>query len=330
MIAGCWLVLLAGTSFCGDDTLDLSAVVKDRGRGGIVVHLGASNPDRLLKLHEKGGFVIQALDRDIARVAAARKTIQAGGVYGPVSVRQFREDRLPFRENLVNLVIVDDRLDLPDSEILRVLAPLGAAWFREGTTWKKRVKPWPDEIDEWTHFLHGADGNAVSSDSKVGPPRRLQWSAGSFWGRSHEMNNSFPALVTARGRMYFIFDQGITGIEDPRLPEKWTLMARDSFNGTLLWEHPLKNWGSHLWRSRALRFFGGNMARRLTVDGDRLYCTLDYGGPVMMLDGATGEDARHHPRNRGRRGDPGRRRPGPHREPRRGAAQEILRPHHRL
>ena len=31
------------------------------------------------------------------------------------------------------------------------------------------------EIDEWTHYLHGPDNNAVADDTRVGPPRYMQW-----------------------------------------------------------------------------------------------------------------------------------------------------------
>jgi len=47
--------------------------------------------------------------------------------------------------------------------------PIGAA-----ERWIKIVKPWPEESDQWTHWLHGADGNAVARDSVVAPPRHLQ------------------------------------------------------------------------------------------------------------------------------------------------------------
>jgi hypothetical protein len=29
-------------------------------------------------------------------------------------------------------------------------------------------------------------------------------------------------------------------MEDPRLGEKWMLIARDAFNGSLLWQRPLR------------------------------------------------------------------------------------------
>ena len=283
------IALLLTTTLCPADELDVAAVHGDRARGAIIVHLGCGNSHRLMDLHAGGRYVVQALDRDAAKVAAVRKHLQEKGLYGLASARRLSEDRLPYADNLINAIVVDDPLGIAKAEIMRVVTPLGAAWIRDGAAWKKSVKPWPKELDEWTHFLHDAGGNAVSSDTRVGPPRRLQWSAGSLWGRSHEMNNSFPALVTARGRMFYIFDKGVTGMEDKRLPEKWTLTGRDGFNGSLLWERPLPAWGSHVWKTRALRFFGGGVARRLVVDGNRLWCTIEYGGKVHEIDATTGK-----------------------------------------
>ncbi len=256
---------------------------------GIVVQLGCEDVDTLNTLHADGRFAVQGLDRDAAVVDATRAQLHKQGVYGPVSARVFEGDTLPFNDNLVNVLAVSSDQGISDAEIMRVLAPYGVALIRQGNEWTKREKAYPDDIDEWTHFLRDASGNAVSKDKKVGPPRRLQWSADTLWGRSHEMNNSFPALVTAKGRMIYIFDTGITGMEDARLPENWTLIARDAFNGTLLWQRPLEKWGSRYWKQRALRFFGGNMARRLVVDGDTVYCTFEFGGVVSMLDADTGK-----------------------------------------
>ncbi len=256
---------------------------------GVLAVLGCGDGRQCVDLHAGGQFVVQGLDRDAEKVAAARGAIQSKGCLGPVSVRRLAGPKLPYADNLISLMVVEDSLGIERQEMLRVVRPLGVLLTREGETWTKTVKPWPADLDEWTHFLRDASGNAVSKDALVGPPRRLRWSAGPLWGRSHEMNNSFPALVTARGRIVYVFDRGLTGMEDPRLPERWTLIARDAFNGTLLWERPLPTWGSQTWGSRALRFFGGNVARRLVADGDSLYVTFEYGGPVMVLDAATGK-----------------------------------------
>ena len=63
-------------------------------------------------------------------------------------------------------------------EVMRVLAPGGVAYIKGDTSWNKTVKPRPDDIDHWTHFLHGPDNNAVAEDLVVGPPRHMQWLAG--------------------------------------------------------------------------------------------------------------------------------------------------------
>ena len=61
---------------------------------------------------------------------------------------------------------------------MRVLAPNGVVLMKRGGEWQKTVKPWPEEMDEWTHYFHGPDGNPVGQDdSWSAPPKRLQWSA---------------------------------------------------------------------------------------------------------------------------------------------------------
>lgn len=37
------------------------------------------------------------------------------------------------------------------------------------------------------------------------------------------------------GRIFCILDEVLTGIVDERLPEVWSLVARDAFSGGLLW-----------------------------------------------------------------------------------------------
>ena len=58
-----------------------------------------------------------------------------------------------------------------------MLVPGGVAYWRHNGAWAKTVKPRPADIDEWTHYLHGPDNNAVAADKEVGEPRYLQWLA---------------------------------------------------------------------------------------------------------------------------------------------------------
>ena len=55
---------------------------------------------------------------------------------------------------------------------MRVLAPLGVACVKTADGWTKTVKPRPEEIDEWTHYLHDSTNNAVAQDDVVAPPQQ--------------------------------------------------------------------------------------------------------------------------------------------------------------
>ncbi len=207
---------------------------------------------------------------------------------------------------------------LPE-EALRVVAPLGAVWIAAGSRdaaqalmerlrelgatdvgiveaggpWVRARKPWPKDIDEWTHYLHGADGNPVARDRVVGPPVRYQWVAGPLWQRSHETDSSISTLVTAQGRLFYIVDEGPSSLEgDHGLPDKWSLAARDAFNGVDLWKVPIRRWGWREWRGH---WFSPrpsdiplNLQKRLVAAGDRVYVTLGYLAPVSQLDARTG------------------------------------------
>ena len=254
---------------------------------GILVHLGG-DASRSLRLAGGERFVVQSLVDSDAKRDRFRKIIGDHARYGDVSVNRFHGTTLPFADNLINVLVVDDALGVSREEMLRVIRPLGSLWIASDDQWQRFDKPWPESMDDWTHFLHDASGNAVSKDKQVGPPRQMQWTAGPLWTRSHEFNNSMPAMVSSRGKMFYIFDFGLTGMEDERLPEKWTLLARDAFNGSLLWQRPLSTWGSDKWTSRALRFFKGNMARRLVAEDDHVFVTFEFGRGVQILDANTG------------------------------------------
>ncbi len=279
-----------------------SRILNETGtRGGVVVHVGCGEGELTAALHRSDAYRVQGLDTNPEKIAKARAYIRSLNAYGNVSVDSFDAQRLPYVDNLVNLLVIEKRGDLTDAEILRVLVPNGVAYEKRGDKWTKTVKPWPGEIDQWTHFLHDADNNAVAKDTKVGPPKHLQWMAKPLFGRSHEIDSSLSAMVSARGRLFYIYDEGLIGITDERLPANWSLIARDAFNGVLLWKRPLPRWGWREWyRSEmegkdwtTLRGLRGKppatVARRLVVQGDKLYTTLSFVAPVSILDSVSGE-----------------------------------------
>ncbi len=252
-------------------------------RGGLVVHVGCGDGKLTAALHANDSYLVHGLDTDPEQVAAAREHVRSLGLYGPVSADTFDGRHLPYVDNLVNLIVADELGGVTMEEVMRVLAPLGVAWVGG----EKIVKPWPKEIDEWTHFLHGADNNAVAKDTVVGPPKRYQWISGPRWARSHDHLSSLSAMVSARGRVFYIIDEAPAA--SVAFEPEWRLVARDAFSGVLLWKRAIDPWEGHF---RQFRTGPTALARRLVADGDRVYVTLGYGKPVSVLDATTGETIR--------------------------------------
>jgi len=255
--------------------------------GGLVVHLGCGDGEFTAALCPGDSYLIHGLDTDAGNIAAARQHIHSRGLYGKVSVARFDGKRLPYADDLVNLVVASDTCDVTEEEILRVLTPGGIALFHNRQSEienRKLVKPWPTSIDDWTHFMYDRTGNPVSKDTVVGPPRRVQWIGEPKWDRSHEELASLSAMVSTGGRVFYIMDEGPRA--SIRLPAKWMLVARDAFNGVVLWKRPIETWQRHL---HAFRSGPANLALRLVAVGDRVYVTLGLDSAVCALDAATGK-----------------------------------------
>ena len=256
-------------------------------QGGLIVHLGCGEGKLTAALHAGDAYLVHGLDTDANNVRQAREHIRSLGLYGPVAVEGLRGDRLPYVDNLVNLVVAEELGDVSMDELLRVLCPNGVAYVKQGGKWTKTVKPRSDEIDEWTHYLYDARGNAVSQDRVVGPPRHFQWNGSPRWARHHDRRASASAMVSAGGRIFYIFDEGSTA--SILLPPKTVCVARDAFNGTILWKREIPTWHTHLW---PLKSGPAQPQRRLVAVGDAVYVTLDRDAPLVALDAATGETLR--------------------------------------
>ena len=256
-------------------------------RGGLIVHLGCGDGRLTAALGAGNQYLVHGLDTDVARVAQTRRSLYARGLYGRVSVDCFNGRELPYADNLVNLIVAEDLGKVAMAEVIRVLCPGGAAYVGTGGEWTKTLKPRPAQIDEWTHYLHGPDNNAVAEDSVVGPPRHFQWIGKPRFSRSHDHLASVSAVVSSGGRLFYIVDEG--SIAFVAAKPRWRLVARDAFNGVRLWEREISTWEYHL---RDFRAGPADIARRLVAVGDRVYVTLGYGQPVIALDAATGDTVR--------------------------------------
>jgi len=296
--------------------------------GGFCAVVGDTDAELALALAKQGAFKVHFLCAEAESCNDVRKAIRSRGMYGTVSAGTLEGGRLPYAGNLINIVVVNgypgprnNRVSV--GEVIRVLAPLGTAyigmsndagpndWVEEltkqlraseiddvsivqtGGRWVHFQKPWPSEIDEWTHYLHGADGNPVAQDHVVGPPDRYQWISEPMWLRSHETDSSISTVVTSRGRLFYIVDEApISVAGDHPLPDKWFLVARDAFNGVLLWKVPIRRWGwrewKHSWFTCRPGDFPLDIRKRIVAVGDKVYVTLGYSAPVTELNAKSG------------------------------------------
>lgn len=266
--------------------LDADAVLDAAGaRGGLVVVLGCDDPALLAGLRPSDAYLVHGLDTDARAVAAAREHLAQQGLYGCVTAGRLAAGRLPFVDDLVNvLVVTDGDAAVPDAEMQRCLAPGGVLVDARRDDVRVTQAPTPADIDAWTHYLYDASNNAVSQDRVVAPPRGLRWTCGPRYARSHEHLGSVSAMVSAGGRVFYIHDAG--PISSVFLPPQWELVARDAFSGVRLWRRPVKRWESQL---RGFRSGPPEIGRRMVVGGGRLYVALNYGEPVIAIDPATGK-----------------------------------------
>jgi len=240
-------------------------------QGGVVVQLGVAGGKEIAALRSGESSLVQGLDKDRSKIARVREYLSSQGIHGAATVREFDGQHLPYIDNMVNLIVVDTKCEMRDagSEILRVLTPRGVAIVREegNEAWLSRIphpvsrisdpasrswdgfvmfrRPVPADTDEWTHYLYDAGNNAVSNDTRIDSMRRQQWVGGPRWSRHHDHIAGLTAMVSTGGRIFYVMDEGKNW--SVLLPSKHFLIARDAFNGTILWKKPLASWHPHLW-----------------------------------------------------------------------------------
>ncbi|MBL7041068.1 MAG: PQQ-binding-like beta-propeller repeat protein [Pirellulaceae bacterium] len=256
-------------------------------KGGLVVHVNCGDGQVTASLRASDAYLVHGLAHSTQDLEKVRQTLGKNGRYGPVSVDLWTGGTLPYIDNSVNLLVISEPTSVSRDEQLRVLCPGGVALFlnrQSPIENRKWTKPRPDNIDEWTHYMHDATNNAVAHDTAIGPLRHLQWDGGPQYSRHHEYTSSVAAMVSAQGRLFSIMDMGSRA--SIQLPAKWRLRARDAFNGIVLWERPIESWFNHLW---PLKDGPAQPPRRLVAVGDSVYVTLGLEAPVSRLDAATGD-----------------------------------------
>jgi outer membrane protein assembly factor BamB len=272
-------------------------------KAGVCVHLGVTDGKLTAELGAGGRFLVHGLAPDRATAGKARAHIRSKGIYGEVSVEISSFEQLPYAENLINLVVIEDLAALRGKglklkEVFRILAPNGAICAK-GTSkdalnaagfaivkttgkWLVGTKPRPAGMDEWTHAWHGPDNNLVSGDTLVKPSSQLQWLAKPLFGH----HRGPLGAVTAGGRLFCVLYDNPLGVV---LPARVFLAARDAYNGRLLWKRRLPNTTLLSW-GHAPFFKPGT----LVAADDLVFAVLKPGAPLSALDAASGKVLREY------------------------------------
>lgn len=233
--------------------------------------------DPALALAATGRWIVEILVRDEEQAESARRALAERGLAGLVTAEVWSAGRLPYPDHLANAILADEEGTPPEEEMRRILAPGGVLQIGA----RRIRKPFPPEHDSWTHARHGPDGNMVSSDTAVAAPTGLRWVAGpaqDAGGRRWYYDHVF---LTARGRAFYVYEDAI--------------VARDAYNGLLLWSRPLK---IHAFRETGTttpseknpkNLVGSRMTKvRPVLAGDTIFAAAE--GKLLALDAATGRD----------------------------------------
>jgi outer membrane protein assembly factor BamB len=235
---------------------------------GLAVHVGTSDGAVELSLASNGRRLVHGLAADAASRDRARAALHAKAVYGLACVETWRGPALPYADRLVNLLVSSVAVDR--AEVERVLAPGGVALLPGEKSW---TQPRPKEIDDWTHFDHGPDGNGVSRDRAVRPPQHLQWISGVQEIALGGNPAGFAGLTGIRvsgGRTFFDVAAG------EKNTRRSLLSCRDAWSGVPLWELPRD-------------FEAGRKRWQLVASDGRVYTWLEREGRLVALEASTGK-----------------------------------------
>jgi len=253
------------------------AVQKTGINAGVVVVLGdPGNAEE--ELVEGGKFVVEGLRTEWRDVFQARSGLAAKGLFPLANVQFTRSMKvLPYAPQLVDLIVADlDALggDAPgEEEIKRVLRFKGKAYVKQGGAWKVIENPMPDDVDEWGHALRSPDRRPVSNDKRIQPHiNAMKWTADEW----KPITQQGAGMRIADGRVFYL-KRGNRGAPD-------ILVARNAFNGTLLWTKKV-DWALE----NVQREFSMDFGHAFIAGNDRVYFYPKADGYLTAIDGATGE-----------------------------------------
>ena len=125
------LLNCSALSFAANPEESAARILSESGtKGGFVVHLGCGDGSTTVALRKNASFQVQGLDRDESKIAAGRERLLKEKKYGDVMLETLTGKLLPYIDNLVNLLVVEEVNGISMDEISRVLVPNGVALLK--------------------------------------------------------------------------------------------------------------------------------------------------------------------------------------------------------
>ena len=226
---------------------------------GYCLDLGCGNGALACELAKRTSLYICAVDPDPANVTAARRRLDAAGLYGTrVSVHQSKLDAVPYSDYFANLVVscrsvTDGTGIVPAAQIQRIQRPYGGiTCIGKPGAMKTTTRGPLAGAGIWTHQYCDVANTCSSTDTLVKGPLGMLWYTDTDLTMPSRHGRG-PAPLFHDGRLI------VEGLD--------ALRAVDAYNGRVLWEYPLERILAH-------------------YDGDHLLGTAGTGSNFCLANGS--------------------------------------------
>ena len=289
--------LAALWSTCADAGLLPVRMRPERGLCAVICGKDASKLP--LKLAKSGKVLVHCITPDNATAERMNQEAGAAGLSGTVSAEMLSLNPLPYRDHLLNALIIEDfdhasAAGLTMADVMRAVAPQGLLCFNRGGRWQSTTRERPAEMDDWPQTFRNAGGNRVSDDRLLKFPVGLRWHDGLPFNLRIGIHNanawtSTRAMVISGGRLFTVSATVTENLRrthnemyGAKTGQDLYLTARDAWNGLLLWRHKLGNlfYGGLHYTNRAPLI--ATEERVFAVTGDRKLIALDAASGKLL------------------------------------------------
>lgn len=237
------------------------------------------------ELAKRTELMIYAVQSDADKVAQARRTVDAAGLYGTrICVDQGELDALPYSDYFANLIVSEEAVlrgkpPITTKEVWRVLKPCGGVLLVDRPAAVKLVRGPLQGAGSWTHQYGDAGNTGTSRDQLVKGPLGVLWYGEPGPGKAAPRHSRSVAPLSINGR---VFKQGVKltkTIGKMYSPNHGTelLMCFDAYNGVMHWEREIPG---------ACRVDMEHECGNLACTADSLFVAV--GKKCLRLDAASG------------------------------------------